>query len=375
MGRKSEGWAIRKDARTGIYTVRFQIAGERFHRSTRQTDIAQAKVVAARLYQQATSGRIGRRPNGGRKALDVLMSEWLVNIESTISEFTARTYEGYCGKHLLPFFMEVDQITPARIEDYMRNRLRSVKRATVCKELAALRSLIKYGTARGHMDPIADFENPSPRTIGTEHDQGKRRKIRIDLSPETVEAILEALPEETRAGHPSKAFFTVMWETALRKGSLFRLRIPKHYRKGDKELRITRDIDKARYQRELPISRRAQRCLESVAPDEGYIFPKFGYKYALTQACLKAGLSKNEALHVSPHDFRHARITQAAGATTDLAALKEFAGHTSVATTAKYVHANKHAVNDVLAALDAGKSRIVDTKLDTNVERSSKGDA
>ncbi len=76
-------------------------------------------------------------------------------------------------------------------------------------------------------------------------------------------AILAALPLRTRYGHPVRALFTVMWETSLRIGTLRRLKVPEHYAKGADSLRITQDIDKARYARRMPLTARSRAPIES----------------------------------------------------------------------------------------------------------------
>ena len=144
VARKSEGWSLKKDSRNGIYTVRFRHAGERIMRSTGQRDPQAAQVEAARIYAEVCSDRrAGRGPRGVRP-LDVLMAEWLAQVEPELAPETWQTYQGYCANHLLPFFESVDRITTARAEDYMRARLRKVMRGSVAKELGALRGFLRW---------------------------------------------------------------------------------------------------------------------------------------------------------------------------------------------------------------------------------------
>ena len=70
----------------------------------------------------------------------------------------------------------------------------------------------------------------------------------------------------------------VMRETGLRPGTLQRLRAPDDYRSGAAFLKIRAEADKARYEREVPLTVRAREVLDEVCPNEGLIFPKFAWR-------------------------------------------------------------------------------------------------
>ena len=81
---------------------------------------------------------------------------------------------------------------------------------------------------------------------------------RVDLTAEQVEALLVALPERTRGGHPIRDVFTVAWDTGLRHGGLFRLEAGRHFKRGRRELHVSADIDKAGWARPIPLTERAR---------------------------------------------------------------------------------------------------------------------
>lgn len=87
-----------------------------------------------------------------------------------------------------------------------------------------------------------------------------RPRERVDLEPWQVELILEALPERSRMKHPIKAMMTLVWETGLRIDGVQRLQCPRHFTPGGNELTLTKDVDKNRWDRSLPLSERTARA-------------------------------------------------------------------------------------------------------------------
>ena len=363
MARRAEGWSLRKDPRTGRYTVRFSHAGRQQHRSTRTRDLAGAKVEAARIYAETVSGRRLETRSGSLKDLDVLFAEWLSQIESEIARETWKTYRSYCMNHFLPYFESAERITTASVEDYSRARLRKVTRSTVARELSALRNFLNWAERRHEIDEVPVVRSPPRRATGTPFDGGKRAKVRVSLTSEQAEAILAALPEHTPvAGYPIKALFTVIWDTSLRIGTMWRLEAPKHYKRGDDVLRISGDIDKARYARAVPLTPRARRALDSICPDEGLLFRRFEYRRVLSRVARQVLGTEHEAKHLSSHDFRHAALTHMAAVGSDLTAIGHVAGHKNATTTALYVHNSEAAARRAVAR----RAEILGTELDTD---------
>jgi integrase len=186
--------------------------------------------------------------------------------------------------------------------------------------------------------------------------------VRVALSTEQAEAIIAQLPERTPvAGYPIRALFTVIWDTSLRIGTMWRLEVPKHYKRGDDVLRISENIDKSRYARSLPLTPRARRTLDAICPDEGLIFRRFEYRRMLVQAARKVLATEHEARHLSAHDFRHAALTHMAAVGSDLTAIGHIAGHKNATTTALYVHNSEAAARRAVAR----RAGILDTEVDT----------
>ena len=335
MARKPEGWSVRKDPRTGNYTVIFRHAGQRIHRSTRERDARRAQVEAERIYAEVVYGRRTAEV-GSNKAIELLFAEWLVDKQAEASEETVAFYTDLASRLFLPFFESLSALTRTSVDDYARHRLRRVRRDTVVRELTALRSFVRWASRKGHLAEDVEVSDPPRRAVGTP----VLENVTVELSAEECEAILAALPVRTRYGHPVRALFTVMWETSLRIGTLRRLKVPEHYTKGADALRITQDIDKARYARRIPLTARSTALLDDACPEKGLLFGRYDYRRTLRTAARRAGLAPDKRKHLSAHDIRHAAVTHAQEVSQNIAGAAYMAGHRRTATTAAYTHPN-----------------------------------
>jgi integrase len=355
MARRPEGWTIRRDPRTSKWCVRFRHDGRQFSRSTGTQDRGEAQSIAARIHAEVTSGV---RPLGVARhdPLTRLTSEWLTSLESSRSAETIEAYEGYVTAHWGHAWSTLDRMTDASIADYMRARLRLVTASTVRKELSALRGFIAWCMERGALR-IAPVVPPVPRrAVGT----SSKPQTRVDLSAVQVEAIIAAMPEARRSRGDLKPrhvreLYLVAWETGLRVGTLKRVEVPKHYRRGSTHLAISDDIDKARWGRGVPLSPRARETLDSIAPRSGLVWGPIvgrGLLKAAAKAVHAAKVIKiPDWRHVSDHDIRHATITHLASSPgASIAGIAFLVGHTYAGTTSRYVHAAQDAAAEALAA-------------------------
>jgi len=353
MAGKTQGWKLDRNPRTGIYQVRFRVGGKRYHRSTGKTDRAKAQSAAARLVRRVTEGdRLDH--TAPDVPLPELIGSWLAGVRTAVSPETARTWELYAGSHFIPHFRTTEGLcSESRLREYMRVRLGVVKARTVQKELSALRSLFAWMVERGLLHEAPAVPKVPRRATGTAHPSGRRK--RIVLSPEEMDAIVAALSERTRDGQPCRAYFAVMRETGLRPGTLQRLRAPDDYRPGAEFLKIRAEADKARYEREVPLTARARQVLDEVCPAEGIIFPKFAWRYPLRTAARAAGLEADRASKVKPYDFRHSVATELTERSGNLLGVGYLLGHRHATTTNQYVHARRRAAESVLLGQHSGQ--------------------
>ena len=366
MARKSTGWHIYSDPRSGVYQVRFMHEGRRRCFSTGERDPGPAAREAERIYGEVMSGRwpAGKEviaPTG--KRLDEVAALWLADIEPSVDPQTFTLFEDtYMGTHFAPFFGTMDRLTTVGAEDYIASRLRLVTRETVKKELSVLRQFAQWGYRRGFLSEMPEIETPGRRVVGHVHASSRKRTFVVFTAFE-MEGILAELPEyatSRRSGErfPVRARFELAWEYALRPETLNKLSVPEHYRPGSAVLTITAEIDKCRFGRDLKVTPDARKALDSVCPTKGLIFGAHDFRTLLRAAARAAGIDTHRADHISDYDFRHSRLTHLGRVTSNLAGLMYLAGHKQPATTARYMHPDQAAADDVLQAVAAaGGSR------------------
>ena len=366
MARKSTGWHIYRDPRSGVYQVRFMHEGRRRSFSTSERDPGPAASKAARIYAEVVSGRWSASkkviaPRG--KPFDEVAALWLADIEPSVDPQTFLLFQDtYVGTHFAPFFGTMDRLTTVGAEDYITSRLRLVTRETLKKELSVLRQFAQWGHRRGFLSELPEIETPGRRVVGHVQSASRKRTF-IVFTAKEMEIIIAKLPQyatSRRSGErfPVRARFTLAWEYGLRPETLNKLSVPEHYRPGSAVLTITNEIDKCRFGRDLEVTPDARKALDSVCPTTGIIFGAHDYRTLLRAASHAAGIDIHRAERISDYDFRHSRLTHLGQVTNNLAGLMYLAGHKQPATTAKYMHPDKAAADDVLQAVAAaGGSR------------------
>lgn len=356
MSRQPEGPKYREDKRTGIWFVRFRHKGHRYHLSTQEKKRGPAQAVGSRIFAAITTGQdAASGPHYAAVDLADAFEAFIADYEVT-RPVTAPQYEMYGRCYFVPFFERLDGITTRRAEQYKAERLRSVLRSTLKKELSALRVFLRWSHLNGLISDIPIINGPGPREYGTATTKQKRKRVgeAIVLTPEEVSGILAELPERGKKGGWPRAQYEFMWLTGLRIGTVSKLRVPDHYQVGATTLHVGESLDKSRYRRDLPLSRRAREVLDEVAPaDDGLIFARHDFRDSLRAAATRAGLRAHRATKLSNHDFRHSFITHLAGRTKDIASVAYLAGHKRVTTTNIYVRPRFEGARDLIDAMDA----------------------
>jgi integrase len=354
MGKRSQGgWTLRRQRNSTFWFVRFRWQGRRVERSTNQRDREAARAEAARIYAEAVSGRLTPDVRGGSSLANVA-AEWILDYESNHAKGTARTAEEYARAQWLPFFGSLDRITVASIGDYMRARIRAVQRSTVRKELSALRQFLAWCKEQGVLrEPPEVPSLPKSGHVGVRA-KNARKRVATVLTPAEVARLLAKLPlRSARHGGWVRPFFVVLYETALRPITLYKLEAPTNYRKGARTLEITREIDKTAQlgERTLPLTDAARRELDRVCPKAGPLFEQHHWQEALAKACTEAGIDKA----VSVYDLRHSRLTHLANTPgVPLTGVQYLAGHKHLSTTARYVQAQRKAAQAALRIFKRG---------------------
>ena len=256
----------------------------------------------------------------------------------------------YVEAHFLKHFSGFDAFTPRSYSDYMYKRIQCVTRSTLRKELSALRMFVgwcaEHGTALPAVPGLPKAGHPGKRA------KNARKAQATILSKAEVKRVLMAMPERSRrTGDWVRPFFTVLWETGLRESTLLRLEVGKHYKRGASRLFVTRDIDKAHFERRVPLTAAAQAALRRVCPASGFIFA--GVKQENLRESVEAAVPRRGT--------RQARQPQRPEALPHLAAREQrcplagvahLVGHKHISTTALYVTTNEDAAIAALAKVE-----------------------
>ncbi len=333
MGRRSTGYALKPHI-SGFWYVRFTWQGRRKDLSTGCRGKEEAYVEAQKIYASYISGNhAATQPAAARSGMSIIDAgaEWLASVGPSLDPLTLGTYERYVTTLYHPWFGTVGTI-PEKAEGFGNDRLKHVQRETLLKELSGLRGLTRWALGDKVADAIAPPQSKATGVVVFD------RKV-TELAPTQVQRILAALIG------PAREYFTVLYETGLRPATLFELETPKHYKRGGRSIHITNEIDKARFGRELPLTRKARRALDLACPDSaGLIFGHVDHREALERACARAKQPR-----CTPYDLRHAMGTHLVETSGNLPGVAYLMGHRDTATTSsRYVHPNKRAALAVL---------------------------
>ena len=349
MGRPSKGWKLNRKPGRRCWSVKFTHAGKASELGTGEEDETLAAHRAAELYAGVVSGQRSTRTRKQQipdRPLRPVAVSWLESISETLDRTTLKSYTDYCEIHFAPFFETIEAVTTPAAGRYIQHRLRSVLATTVRKELCALRGLVRfvYGEDDAPIIPLVP-----KRAVGKRHKNGKRSKA--PLAPWEVYEILFRLPKEKRTkGRVSqvRARYHLQYETSLRPETISALRVPEHYTKGATHLRISADIDKARFAREVPLSARARSILEHHAPEVGPVFGPGVHRKALRLAAVTV-VGADRAATIHPYAFRGNRLTHLAEK-GNLPGVQWIAGHKKLSTTAIYAQGTLRAAEDALTS-------------------------
>jgi integrase len=125
-----------------------------------------------------------------------------------------------------------------------------------------------------------------------------------------------------------------------------KLRVPDNYTRGATALLMTDADDKEAYGREVPLSLRARRALDSVLPKHGPIFGHHDYVIYLRR--VRRVLPPHKGKVFTWQHLRSARITHWLEKTGDLPGVMYLAGHKHASTTSRYVRPSMRAAQNVL---------------------------
>lgn len=336
-----------------------------------------AENAAARRYKEVVRGRSFASPD---RVLTIatdeeLIAVWLDAIETPTNKKSVDT-KGTYGRTWHRFFADEKRwegdrrvaiermVDDAGVLDYALHRLTKVLRKTVRKELTALFEFFEWAKIHRHIAFVPERPRLPKSDPGVR--AGKQRSKPVDIEPTEARAILAALPEYSdasrsiRKGYADRAFpvrapLEFMWEMTWRPTTIARLEVPRNWSPGRDSVDLDDADDKARYGREVTLTKRAKEILERWAPKRGVIFGEHDYRAYVKAAALKV-LPQHKAVQFARYDFRHGRINHLLDVTNDLLGTAQIAGHKQITTTNAYLRSKKRqgdAVIDAITRADA----------------------
>jgi len=269
--------------------------------------------------------------------LDVAVARWLYSLEGSLDPKTIVTYKGYAAGWLRRWG-ETALLTDAAISLFVQEGLRKVAATTVRKETSALRGFFRH--AYGALAPTVP--SVPKKVLGT-------RKLRY-RKPDIIDrdkllAAIDALPEwsKPRLGKrfPIRARLIVQYETGLRREAVSLIEWSDV--RGN-TLTIRHEVDKARFGRDIPLSKRAVQAIGTLQKASGVMFGDHDYRWAMSRLAESLGVEK-----VTLRGLRHNRLTHLADDGVPLTAIAYVAGHKHLSTTSLYSRGTRDVAFKALA--------------------------
>ena len=233
-----------------------------------------------------------------------------------------------------------ESVDPVAIRSFLASLYRAnMKKVTICRKMAALRTFFRYLHRRGRIqiNPAASIQAPKAE-----------KHVPAVLSVDEVLKILSVFFGEGVLGLRNRAIAELFYSTGIRLSELtglnltdidFSQELVKVRGKGRKE-RIVPAGSRALAAVRAYLDLRAELVRKEFSWNEAPVFlSKSGERLAqrdadriLRKAVRRSGIVRN----VSPHTLRHSFATHLLDAGADLRAIQEMLGHKSLSTTQKY---------------------------------------
>jgi integrase len=313
------------------YWFSIQFKGKRIYKSLKTDNLRLAEKLYAKILTETVEGRYFQ----AFKAEKITFREMA---EKYMNKYQ-RSRDATSLKRLLPVFRDtvLADITTESVSDYMDERLKKVKPATVYQELALMRRMFNVARRQWKWtkeNPVADLSfsvgNKNARDRWLTHTEEKR--------------LLDA------ATNPwwLRDCLMVALHTGMRRGEILNLKwVDVDF------LRMTVTVVKSKNgeKRTIPMSKTLYRTLKGIKVVDlaGRVFPIS--RSSLRQAFIKT-IAKTRIEDFHFHDLRHTFATRLVQNGADLYKVKELLGHKSISVTMRYAHHNPESLRSSVEILD-----------------------
>lgn len=254
---------------------------------------------------------------------------------------TVEAYVAQVARFAAHFGRSPEELTPEHVRQYQLHLIQERKASwsTFNQCVCALRFL--YGTTLGreHVLPQVPF--------------GRRpKKLPVVLSRDEVHELLRCA-----AHHEHRIMLTTLYATGLRVGELVRLAVADI---DSRRMTILVDRGKGNKQRLVPLSQKLLAELRTwwrTHRNPTWLFPnrRTGQPLEVStvqRACQQAAARARLRRGVSPHTLRHTFATELLEAGIDLPSIQKMLGHSSLSTTAIYLHVRRNHLQAAGRAMD-----------------------
>jgi integrase len=218
----------------------------------------------------------------------------------------------------------LNDVTAQDVEGYKAARRAEVAPGTINRELACLRTLLNKAVEWGKLEsnPMAKvrrFKEPPSRERFLTKDEAGRL---VDAAPPTLKPIL-----------------IVALGTGMRRGEIFNLK----WKDVDSVLgQISITMSKSGKPRKVPMSGAVASALGAIPRRGEFVFQNGepGQSVTSMMDAFRAACAAVKITGFRFHDCRHTFASRALEAGADLVSVSKILGHSSIAMTAKYLHAS-----------------------------------
>lgn len=347
--------------RGGVYWFDFRFRGERYQQSTHQGDRKAARQMEAACRTALAKGEVGILERKAVPALKDFAQRFVdaIQVRCAAKPLTVQFYATKLAR-LLEFEAlagcRLDKIDEALIESFVQQRSKQVSPASVNRELATLRRLLRLAQEWRVMDRV-----PRIRLL-----PGERTREFV-LSHEHEGLYLETAPQ------PLRDAALLILDTGLRVGEAVALEWPDvHFDPASGArfgyLRVRGQAVGAgkskQARRNLSLTARVRAMLETRAdgatsqwvfpgnePGRPFITTSLDHQHAGVRRLLH--LPKDFVIH----SLRHTMLTRLGEAGADPFTIMRIAGHSSVTVSQRYVHPSPEAMERAFERLEALNER------------------
>lgn len=274
--------------------------------------------------------------------------DWL-RLERGASPETLRAYASDLGQFFeflkIPSHAALSEwiakLQPESVRGFLASRYETHARASLARELSAIRSFLRYLKRQGLIQSNLAQWVPTPRV---------ERRLPQFLRIDEMETLIESPDVSTTLGRRDRALMEVLYGCGLRVSEAVGL----DWSAVDLPGRWVRVLGKGSKTRMSPLGARASEALAALQTDQragqAAVFCNAGgtrlsarsVARIINKQLVRAAIAQN----LSPHGLRHSFATHLLANGADLRSIQELLGHARVTTTQRYTQVDLGVVFD-----------------------------